>query len=166
MKYLFTLLILLFSFNTNAQLIAIKDTIAVITILDSNNKVIDHYSVVDEYKDTTKIIIPAYVAKQIVLDLMSGDSAKSQLTILYDMYKATEQKTKVQDSMISAYQVKNQAYAKQILLYKEKEVQYIDYTKNLKKDVKKAKLKNHLATGAGMLAILGGILFLFISSGK
>jgi hypothetical protein len=120
----------------------------------------------DEYKDTTKIIIPAYIAKQIVLDLMSGDSAKSQLTILYDMYKATEQKTKVQDSMVGAYQVKNQAYAKQILLYKEKEVQYIDYTKNLKKDVKKAKLKNHLATGAGMLAILGGILFLFVSSGK
>jgi hypothetical protein len=166
MKYLFTLLILLFSFNTNAQLIAIKDTIIAVTIIDSNDKTTNHYPAVDEYKDTTKIIIPAYIAKQIVLDLMSGDSAKSQLTILYDMYKATEQKTKVQDSMISAYQVKNQAYAKQILLYKEKEVQYIDYTKNLKKDVKKAKLKNHLATGAGMLAILGGILFLFISSGK
>ena len=166
MKYLFTLLILLFSFNTNAQLIAIKDTIITVTIIDSNDKTTNHYSVVDKYKDTTKIIIPAYIAKQIVLDLMSGDSAKSQLTILYDMYKATEQKTKVQDSMIGAYQVKNQAYAKQILLYKEKEVQYIDYTKNLKKDVKKAKLKNHLATGAGMLAILGGILFLFVSSGK
>ena len=166
MKYLFTILILLFSFNTNAQLIAIKDTIIAVTIIDSNDKVTNHYPAVDEYKDTTKIIIPAYIAKQIVLDLMSGDSAKSQLTILYDMYKATEQKTKVQDSMIGAYQVKNQAYAKQILLYKEKEVQYIDYTKNLKKDVKKAKLKNHLATGAGMLAILGGILFLFVSSGK
>jgi hypothetical protein len=166
MKYLITILILLFSFNTNAQLIDIKDTIIAVTIIDSSDKVIDRYSVVDEYKDTTKIIIPAYVAKQIVLDLMSGDSAKAQLAVVYDMYKATEQKTKMQDSMISAYQVKNQTYAKQILLYKEKEVQYIDYTKNLKKDVKKAKLKNHLATGAGMLAILGGILFLFISSGK
>jgi hypothetical protein len=82
------------------------------------------------------------------------------------MYKATEQKTKMQDSMISAYRVKTQAYAKQILLYKEKESQYINYTKDLKKDVKKAKLKNHLATGVGMLAILGGLLFLFVSSGK
>lgn len=166
MKYLFTILILLFSLNTNAQLIAIKDTIAIITVTDSNNKVIEHYPVVNEYKDTTKIVIPAYVAKQIILDLMSGDSAKAQLTVLYDMYKATEQKTKMQDSMISAYQVKTQAYAKQILLYKEKEAQYIDYTKDLKKDVKKAKLKNHLATGVGMLAILGGLLFLFVSSGK
>jgi hypothetical protein len=164
MKYLFTLLILLFSFNTNAQLIAIKDTIAVITILDSNNKIIDHYSVVDEYKDTTKIIIPAYVAKQIVLDLMSGDSAKAQLVTMYDMYKITEQKTKIQDSMISAYQVKNQTYAQQIVLYKEKEQQYINYTKTLKSDVKKAKFKNHLFTGTGMLLILGGALLLFVKS--
>ena len=106
MKYLFTVLILLFSLNANAQLIAIKDTIAIITITDSNNKVIEHYPVVNEYKDTTKIIIPSYVAKQIILDLISGDSAKAQLTILYDMYKTTEQKTKMQDSMISAYQIK------------------------------------------------------------
>jgi hypothetical protein len=166
MKYLFTILILLFSLNVNAQLIAIKDTIAIITVTDSNHKVINHYPVVNEYKDTTKIVIPAYVAKQIVLDLMSGDSAKAQLTVLYDMYKATEQKTKMQDSMIGAYQAKTQAYAKQILLYKEKESQYINYTKDLKKDVKKAKLKNHLATGAGMLVILGGLLFLFVTSGK
>jgi hypothetical protein len=127
---------------------------------------IDFLKFDNEYKDTTKIIIPTYVAKQIVLDLMSGDSAKAQLTVLYDMYKATEQKTKMQDSMIGAYQAKTQAYAKQILLYKEKESQYINYTKDLKKDVKKAKLKNHLATGAGMLVILGGLLFLFVSSGK
>ena len=167
MKYLITILILLFSFNTNAQqLIAIKDTVAIVTITDSNNKVIDHYTVVNEYKDTTKIIIPAYVAKQMILDLISGDSAKAQLSAIYDMYKATEQKSKMQDSIISAYQVKTQAYAKQILLYKEKESQYINYTKDLKKDVKKAKVKNHLATGAGMLVILGGLLFLFVSSGK
>lgn len=166
MKHLFTILILLFSFNTNAQLIAIKDTIAMITVTDSNHKVIEHYPVVNEYKDTTKIIIPAYVAKQIVLDLMSGDSAKAQLATLYDMYKLTEQKTQMQDSVIKAYQTKNQAYAQQILLYKEKELQYVDYTKTLKKDVKKAKLKNHLATGLGMLVILGGALFLFVSSGK
>jgi hypothetical protein len=82
------------------------------------------------------------------------------------MFKATEKKVAMQDSMMKAYQLKNQAYAKQILLYKDKEQQYINYTKDLKKDVKKAKVKNHLATGAGMLVVLGGLLFLFISSGK
>ena len=161
MKYLFTVLILLFSLNANAQLIAIKDTIAIITITDSNNKVIEHYPVVNEYKDTTKIIIPSYVAKQIILDLISGDSAKAQLTILYDMYKTTEQKTKMQDSMISAYQIKTQAYAKQILLYKEKEQQYINYTKDLKKDVKKAKIKNHLFSLSAIVAVMAGILIIY-----
>jgi hypothetical protein len=101
-----------------------------------------------------------------ILDLMSGDSAKAQLTIVYDMFKATEKKVAMQDSMMKAYQLKNQAYAKQILLYKDKEQQYINYTKDLKKDVKKAKVKNHLATGVGVLAILGGLLFLFVASGK
>jgi hypothetical protein len=67
---------------------------------------------------------------------------------------------------MKAYQLKVQTYAKQVLLYKEKEQQYINYTKDLKKDVKKAKVKNHLATGAGMLVVLGGLLFLFISAGK
>ena len=107
-----------------------------------------------------------HIAKQMILDLMSGDSAKAQLTIVYDMFKATEKKVTMQDSMMKAYQLKNQAYAKQILLYKDKEQQYINYTKDLKKDVKKAKVKNHLATGVGVLAILGGLLFLFVASGK
>jgi hypothetical protein len=82
------------------------------------------------------------------------------------MFKATEKKVAMQDSMMKAYQLKVQTYAKQVLLYKEKEQQYINYTKDLKKDVKKAKVKNHLATGAGMLVVLGGLLFLFISAGK
>ena len=140
MKYPFIILILSLSFNIKAQSIFIKDT--------------------------TNVVIPNYVAKQIVLDLISGDSAKTQLTTLYDMYKLVEQKTQMQDSIIKAYQIKNQEYTQQILLYKEKELQYVDYTKTLKKDVKKAKLKNHLATGLGMLVILGGALFLFVSSGK
>jgi hypothetical protein len=144
----------------------IKDTVATITTRDANHNVVGQQAIVFEHKDTTKIEIPAYVAKQMILDLISGDSAKAQLAIIYDMFKATEKKTVMQDSMLKAYQIKNQTYAKQILLYKEKEAQYINYTKDLKKDVKKAKVKNHLATGAGMLLVLAGLLFLFVSSGK
>ena len=163
MKYLFTILLSLFSLTAMAT---IKDTVATITTRDANHNVVGQQVIVFEHKDTTKIEIPAYVAKQMILDLMSGDSAKAQLTIVYDMFKATEKKVAMQDSMMKAYQLKNQAYAKQILLYKEKEQQYINYTKDLKKDVKKAKVKNHLATGVGVLAILGGLLFLFVTSGK
>jgi len=53
-----------------------------------------------------------------------------------------------------------------LLKSKIKKWHYIGYTKDLKKDVKKAKVKNHLATGVGVLAILGGLLFLFVASGK
>jgi hypothetical protein len=163
MKYLFTILLSLFSLTAMAT---IKDTVATITTRDANHNVVGQQSIVFEHKDTTKIEIPAYIAKQMILDLVSGDSAKAQLTIVYDMFKATEKKVAMQDSMMKAYQLKNQAYAKQILLYKDKEQQYINYTKDLKKDVKKAKVKNHLATGVGVLAILGGLLFLFVTSGK
>lgn len=162
MKYLLTILLSLFSLTAMAT---VKDTVATITVRDSNHNVTGYQAITVERKDTTKIEIPAYVAKQMILDLMSGDSAKAQLAIVYDMFKATEKKTVMQDSMLKAYQIKNQTYAKQILLYKEKEAQYINYTKDLKKDVKKAKVKNHLATGAGMLLVLAGLLFLFVSSG-
>ena len=81
MKYPFIILILSLSFNIKAQSIFIKDT--------------------------TNVVIPNYVAKQIVLDLISGDSAKTQLTTLYDIYKLVEQKTQMQDSIIKAYQIKN-----------------------------------------------------------
>lgn len=163
MKYLFTILLSLVSLTAMAT---IKDTVATITTRDANNNVTGHQAIVFERKDTSKIEIPVYVAKQIALDLVSGDSAKAQLAVMYDMYKTMEKKSALQDSMIKSYQIKTQAFGKQILLYKEKESQYINYTKDLKKDVKKAKMKNHLATAVGTLAILAGLLFLFVSSGN
>ena len=163
MKYLLTILLSLFSLMAMAT---VKDTVATITVRDANHNVVDKQAFVIEHKDTNKIEIPAYIAKQMILDLVSGDSAKAQLAIVYDMYKTMEKKSMLQDSMLKAYQIKNQAFAKQVLLYKEKETQYINYTKDLKKDVKKAKLKNHLATGIGTLVALAGLLFLFVSSGN
>lgn len=142
MKQLLTILTLFFTLTANAQLVGIKDTVL----------------------DTTKIQIPAWVAKQIILDLSSGDSAKATLKVTGSILKLTEQKVTMQDSLIKVYIVKNQTYAQQILLYKEKEKKYIDYTKTLKTDVKKAKFKNHLASGAGMLVVLGIILTVFVSN--
>jgi hypothetical protein len=151
MKQLLTILTLFFTLTANAQLIGIKDTAAGHVIKAST-------------LDTTKIQIPAWVAKQIVLDLASGDSAKATLKVTDGILKLTEQKVTMQDSLIKAYIVKNQTYAQQIILYKEKEKKYIDYTKTLKTDVKKAKFKNHLASGAGMLVVLGLILTVFVSN--
>jgi hypothetical protein len=117
-----------------------------------------------QYKDTTPILIPAYVAKQIMIDLVSGDSAKEELKLAHTLLSIVEKKVTLKDSLINSMNTKNQVYANQILLYKEKEKQYIAYTKTLKSDVKKAKFKNHLFTTVGFVAILAGALFLFTNS--
>jgi hypothetical protein len=117
-----------------------------------------------QYKDTTSILIPAYVAKQIMFDLVSGDSAKEELKLAHTLLSIVEKKVTLKDSLINSMNTKNQVYANQILLYKEKEKQYIAYTKTLKSDVKKAKFKNHLFTTVGFVAILAGALFLFTNS--
>ena len=117
-----------------------------------------------QYKDTTPILIPAYVAKQIMFDLVSGDSAKEELKLAHTLLSIVEKKVTLKDSLINSMNTKNQVYANQILLYKEKEKQYIAYTKTLKSEVKKAKFKNHLFTTVGFVAILAGALFLFTNS--
>ena len=68
MKYLLTILLSLFSLTAMAT---IKDTVATITVRDSNHNVVGYQAVTVEHKDTTKIEIPAYVAKQMILDLMN-----------------------------------------------------------------------------------------------
>lgn len=117
-----------------------------------------------QYKDTTPIIIPAYVAKQIMFDLIAADSAKEELKLAHTLLSLVEKKVTLKDSLINSMTTKNKTYAQQILLYKEKEKQYIAYTKTLKTDVKKAKFKNNLFTTVGFVAILAGALFLFVKS--
>lgn len=117
-----------------------------------------------QYKDTTPIVIPAYVAKQIMFDLIAADSAKEELKLAHTLLSLVEKKVTLKDSLINSMTTKNKTYAQQILLYKEKEKQYIAYTKTLKTDVKKAKFKNNLFTTVGFVAILAGALFLFVKS--
>jgi hypothetical protein len=114
-------------------------------------------------QDSSKITLPYSVAKQIALDLVSGDSAKEELAVTKTVLEFTEKKVIYQDSLISGLSNKNQLYAQQIVLYKDKEQQYIKYTKDLKKDVRKAKIKNKLATVFGTIALLGGILYAWTS---
>lgn len=163
MKYIFLILATLVSLTVNAQ---VNQKPAEDTVMFPMKQITKPFTEkqVEPTKDTTKIEIPAWVAKQIALDLLSGDSAKAALKLTQQILKNTEQKVTFQDSLLKAYQVKNQTYAQQILNYKEKEKKYIEYTKTLKSDVKKAKFKNRLATGVGTLAGLAGLLLLFIAN--
>ena len=154
-KVYVVLLIILFLFlwiiNVNAQ-----SPITVIEKQKTENII--------QYKDTTSILIPTHIAKQIMFDLIAADSAKEELKLTHTLLSLIEKKVTLKDSIINAMTVKNQTYAQQILLYKEKEKQYIDYTKTLKMDVKKAKFKNHLFTTVGFVAILAGALLVFVKS--
>jgi len=111
--------------------------------------------------DTSKISIPTWVAKQIALDLTSGDSIKEELIVTKTVLEYTEKKVVLQDSLVSGITNKNKLYAQQILLYKDKEHQYIKYTKDLQKENKSLKFKNKLTLGFGILAVFGSSLILY-----
>ena len=99
-----------------------------------------------------------------MFDLIAADSAKEELKLAHTLLSLVEKKVTLKDSLINSMTTKNKTYAQQILLYKEKEKQYIAYTKSLKTDVKKAKFKNNLFTTVGFVGILAGALFLFVKS--
>ena len=85
---------------------------------------------------------PVPVVKQIMKDLLSGDEAKLQLELSDSLLVLTENKVKVQDSIINEMKLKEENYLNQINSEKEKLVISENYTKQLEKDLKKEKVKN------------------------
>jgi hypothetical protein len=84
---------------------------------------------------------PVPVVKQIMKDLLSGDEAKLQLKLSDSLLVLTENKVKVQDSIINEMKLKEENYLKQINSEKEKLVISENYAKQLEKDLKKEKVK-------------------------
>lgn len=111
--------------------------------------------------DTNKIVLPYSVAKRVALDLIAYDSLKCQHNITQNVLQLTERQSSMKDSLIRTLSSKNETYAQQIILYKEKEQQYINYTQTLKKDVKKAKFKNHLFSLSAIVAVMAGALIIY-----
>jgi len=111
--------------------------------------------------DTSKIVLSYSVAKKVALDLIAYDSLKGQYNVTQNVLQLTEKQSSMKDSLIRTLSSKNETYASQILLYKEKEQQYIDYTKTLKKDVKKEKFKKHASIMVGIIALFGVALVLY-----
>ena len=84
---------------------------------------------------------PVPVVKQIMKDLLSGDEAKLQLKLSDSLLVLTENKVKIQDSIINEMKLKEENYLKQINSEKEKLVISENYAKQLEKDLKKEKVK-------------------------
>lgn len=111
-------------------------------------------------QDTIKI--PTPVAKQIVKDLVSGDSAKAELKLCNENITLLEKKIVLKDSIISGHK-------QQLVLCDERvtnEVKKFDtqglWVKQLQKENKKLKVKLRFIQITGT-AIVGGLTYLYLT---
>lgn len=111
-------------------------------------------------QDTIKIPVP--VAKQIVKDLVSGDSAKAELNLVNSQIRLLEQKITLKDSIIAGRE-------KQLVLCDERlvnEVKKFDaqglWIKDLQKQNKRLKVKFRFLQITGT-AIIGALTYLYIT---
>jgi len=96
-------------------------------------------SITTQAQDTIKI--PAPVAKQIVLDLISGDSAKAELDLVQQQLTLTSKVIVLKDSIISNYIQKCDIYDKRIINEQAKFNTQGLYVNQLEKNNKKLKTK-------------------------
>jgi hypothetical protein len=112
------------------------------------------FSQIDTSK--TEKCFPLPVVKQIMKDLVSGDSAKAVLKMTEVQLLETEKKVTLKDSVITTLRLKETNYQTIIQSEKEKFEIVERYSKKLEFDLKKEKVKNKFKSilGTGVIAIL------------
>lgn len=109
--------------------------------------------------DTIKL--PYHVAKQVVKDLVSGDSAKAELVLTRQQLQLTEQKVALKDTVIKFYQEKEEYYVQLIQAEKSRASLWRGQYKTLQIDYKKAIRKNILLkVTSGVLTGTFGVLYI------
>lgn len=108
------------------------------------------------------IHIPAPVAKQIVKDLVSGDSAKAELKLCTENVTLLEKKVILKDSIISGHVQKGILYEERIKNEQLKFDAQQLWVDQLRKDNKKLKVKLRFIQITGT-AIVGGLAYLYIT---
>ena len=99
---------------------------------------------------------PIPVVKQIMKDLLSGDSAKAQLKLTETQLDETEKKVVLKDSVITTLRLKEVNYLTIIDAEKQKFTIVENYSKKLEWDLKKEKVKGKFKSilGTGVIAVL------------
>jgi len=99
---------------------------------------------------------PIPVVKQIMKDLLVGDSAKAELKLTEAQLVQTEKKVVLKDSVITTLRLKEVNYLTIIDAEKEKFRIVEDYSKKLEWDLKKEKVKGKFKSilGTGVIAVL------------
>jgi hypothetical protein len=111
-------------------------------------------------QDTIKI--PTSIAKQIVKDLVSGDSAKAELKLTNENITLLEKKVILKDSIISGHVQKGIIYEERIKNEQLKFDTQQKWVEQLRKDNKKLKVKLRFIQITGT-AIVGGLAYLYIT---
>ena len=111
-------------------------------------------------QDTIKL--PTYVAKQIVKDLVSGDSAKAELKLCNENTTLLEKKITLKDSIISGHVQKGLLYEERIKNEQLKFDAQQLWVDQLRKDNKKLKAKLIFTRLLGT-AIVGGLGYLYLT---
>lgn len=103
---------------------------------------------------------PIPVVRQIMKDVISGDSAKAQLKLTEEMLSETEKKVVMKDSVIITLRMKETNYITMIDAEKQKFQIQENYSKKLEWDLKKEKVKNKFKSilGTGIIAVMGFFL--------
>jgi len=105
---------------------------------------------------------PIPVVKQIVKDLLSGDSAKAQLSLSEQQIVELEKKVELKDSIISTMKAKEINFKKIIDTQDQKFDILQNYTKKIEFDLKKEKVKNKFKSLVSV-GVVGVLTFFLIT---
>ena len=116
------------------------------------------FSQTDTTNNTKCFPIP--VVKQIMKDVLSGDSAKAQLKLTEQQLVETEKKVILKDSVINTLRLKEENYQNIIGSEKQKFEIMEKYSKKLEFDLKKEKVKGRFKSiiSTGIIVVLGFLI--------
>jgi hypothetical protein len=119
-------------------------------------------TVTQTYTDTENILLPVRVAKQVAKDLVKGDSCFAQLKLSNVHIKELENKTFIQDTIITTLKLKEQNYIILVEQERKKTLIYQEELKLTQKEIKKLQAKRtfgRITYGV----IIGGLTYLYIT---
>ena len=119
-------------------------------------------TVTKSYTDTQKIVLPVPVAKQIVIDLLRGDSAFAQLKMSNQHIIELENVVSLKDSVIDKMKLKEENYNLIISNEKKKTEIYQKELKITQKELKRIKAKRTF-TNIISGVLIGTLTYLYIT---
>jgi hypothetical protein len=119
-------------------------------------------TVTKSYTDTQKIVLPVPVAKQIVIDLLRGDSAFAQLKMSNQHIIELENIVSLKDSVIDKMKLKEENYNLIISDEKKKTEIYQKELKITQKELKRIKAKRTF-TNIISGVLIGTLTYLYIT---